>query len=119
MMKIAFIGGGSYAWGPPLLGDLALSGKVEGAICLTDRHREAGENLKRLGQRYMASTQTRLDVEYTPVLDEALDGADYVLLSITTGGLEAMRGDLDIPARYGIQQTVGDTVGPGGIARAL
>jgi alpha-galactosidase len=118
-VKIAFIGGGSYAWGPPLLGDLALSGKLDGTICLTDHHAEAGERLQHLGQRYMASRQAPLDVTFTPVLDEALDGANYVLLSITTGGLEAMRGDLEIPEGYGIFQTVGDTVGPGGIARGL
>ena len=40
------------------------------------------------------------------------------MLSITTGGLEAMRRDLEIPERYGIYQPVGDTVGPGGLARA-
>jgi alpha-galactosidase len=42
-----------------------------------------------------------------------------VIVTITTGGLEAMRQDLDIPLRYGIYQSVGDTVGPGGWARAL
>jgi alpha-galactosidase len=42
-----------------------------------------------------------------------------VILTITTGGLEAMRHDLEIPAKYGIKQSVGDTTGPGGLARAL
>lgn len=118
-MKIAFIGGGSYSWGPTLLGDLALSESLQGQICLMDIDPVAGERLRRLGERYLQETRAPLQLAYTPQLAEALDGADYVIVSITTGGLEAMRGDLEIPARYGIVQTVGDTVGPGGIARAL
>src|SRR5205823_2951733 len=44
---------------------------------------------------------------------------EFVVVTITTGGLETMRLDLDIPERYGIYQSVGDTVGPGGLSRAL
>ncbi len=49
----------------------------------------------------------------------ALDGADFVIVTISTGGFESMALDLDIPARHGIRQSVGDTVGPGGINRAF
>jgi len=118
-MKIAFVGGGSYAWGPDLLGDLAQSRTLRGTVCLNDIDPVAGERMQRLGRMYMAAASAPFEVSYTPSLDEALDGADYVLLSITTGGLRAMCGDLEIPQRYGIYQTVGDTVGPGGIARGL
>jgi galacturan 1,4-alpha-galacturonidase len=118
-MKIAFVGGGSYGWGPDLLGDLALSKTLGGTVCLNDIDSVAGERMQRLGQKYMAARDATFAVTYTPSLDEALDGADYVLLSITTGGLRAMRGDVEIPETYGIYQTVGDTVGPGGIARGL
>lgn len=118
-MKVTFIGGGSYSWGPTLLGDLALSETLAGQVCLMDINPIAGERLARLGQRYMTERNRPVEVVYTPSLAAALDGADYVLLSITTGGLDAMRGDLEIPQRYGIHQAVGDTVGPGGIARAL
>lgn len=52
-------------------------------------------------------------------LAEALTGADFVVVCISTGGLEAMRADLEIPARYGITMPTGDTVGPSGISRAL
>lgn len=118
-MKVTFIGGGSYSWGPTLLGDLALSGVVAGQVCLTDIDQVAGERLRRLGERCMAQRSAPVEVTYTPSLAAALDGADYVIVSITTGGLDAMRGDLELPERYGIYQAVGDTVGPGGIARAL
>src|SRR5580700_4311999 len=48
-----------------------------------------------------------------------LDGADFVIVCISTGGFRSMAVDLDVPATHGITQTVGDTVGPGGINRAL
>jgi len=118
-MKLAFIGGGSYSWGPALLGDLTLSTALNGTVCLMDVNPVAGERLQRLGQMYVTRQQAPLNVTYTASLPEALEGADFVVLSITTGGLGAMRGDLEIPETYGIYQAVGDAVGPGGIARTL
>lgn len=50
---------------------------------------------------------------------EVLRGADYVITTIQVGGDEAIRTDFEIPAGYGIKQTVGDTLGIGGISRAL
>ena len=50
---------------------------------------------------------------------DALAGADFVVVTISTGGFASMRHDLEVPERYGIRQSVGDTVGPGGISRAL
>jgi alpha-galactosidase len=50
---------------------------------------------------------------------EALDGADFVIVCISTGGFRSMAVDLDVPAAHGITQSVGDSVGPGGINRAL
>jgi alpha-galactosidase len=55
----------------------------------------------------------------TTDLNDALDGADVVIIALSVGGFASMRHDLEIPARYGIRQPVGDSVGPGGIARAL
>jgi alpha-galactosidase len=49
----------------------------------------------------------------------ALDGADHVVVCISTGALDSMQYDIAIPERYGIRQPVGDTVGPGGIIRGL
>ena len=60
-----------------------------------------------------------LSVTATTDLDEGLDGAEYVVTAFSVGGFSSMRHDLEIPARYGIRQPVGDSVGPGGISRAL
>jgi alpha-galactosidase len=58
-------------------------------------------------------------VASTTDLHQALDGADFVIVCISTGGFRSMAVDLDVPAAHGIFQSVGDTVGPGGINRAL
>ena len=62
---------------------------------------------------------SRPGLEKSLKLEEALRGADFVVLSISTGGLDATALDLEIPGRYGVVQTVGDTVGPGGLFRGL
>ncbi len=50
---------------------------------------------------------------------DALRDADFVVVNISTGGFRSMRHDLEVPERHGVRQSVGDTVGPGGVMRAL
>jgi alpha-galactosidase len=61
------------------------------------------------------------DLQVTATLDraDALRGADFVVLSVAIGGLPAMQADVEIPEKYGIYHSVGDTVGPGGLSRAM
>ena len=66
-----------------------------------------------------ASRSIPLTARTTTDRRDALAGADFVVVTISTGGFASMRQDLEVPKRYGIAQSVGDTVGPGGIARAL
>src|ERR1700681_887335 len=117
--RICFIGGGSYNWMPKLLGDLALTKDLEGSIVLQDVNPNALEDIQRYGNKVMASAGANFSIETTTDLDRGLDGAEFVVVTITTGGLETMGLDLDIPEKYGIYQSVGDTVGPGGLSRAL
>ena len=118
--KIAVVGGGSYQWGPKIIQDVALSDDLQGSILtLHDIDSEALDDLYRWGEKMAALAGADLVLERTGDLDEALSGAHFVVLCISTGGLDAMAHDLEIPARYGVVQTVGDTVGPGGLFRAL
>ena len=117
--RVCFIGGGSYNWMPKLLGDLALTRDLSGTIVLHDLNPTALEDIQRYGTRLMASTGANFSIQTTTDLDRGLDGAEFVVVTITTGGLETMALDLEIPERYGIYQSVGDTVGPGGLSRAL
>lgn len=117
--RICFIGGGSYNWMPKLLGDLALTPDLEGTVVLHDLNATALADIEHYGRKAFAQTGAHFAIETTTDLTEALQGAEFVVVTITTGGLETMRLDLDIPEKYGIYQSVGDTVGPGGLSRAL
>jgi alpha-galactosidase len=120
MAKIVIIGGGSPHWGPPMIRDLVVSPELEGSRCvLLDIDLKKAELIKKIGERVRAKLKVNFEIEATSCQEEALQGAEYVILTISTGGLESMRGDLEIPLKYGIYQSVGDTVGPGGISRAL
>lgn len=117
--RICFIGGGSYNWMPKLLGDLALTPDLEGSVVLHDLNPNALDDIAAYGRQAFAATGSRFSIETTTDLEHGLDGAEFVVVTITTGGLDTMALDLDIPEKYGIYQSVGDTVGPGGLSRAL
>lgn len=119
-MKIAFIGGGSVQWTPKLTVDMALNPTLAGAeLALHDVDADALDLLRRAASRIVAETGGSLRVTATTDRATALRAADFVILCVAIGGLAAMQNDLDIPERHGIAQSVGDTVGPGGLARAL
>jgi alpha-galactosidase len=93
---------------------------LQGAhVELFDINAEALEMTAALAQKYCELSESPTTVGHTVDRDAAFDGASAVVVTITTGGLQAMRLDLEIPETYGIFQTVGDTVGPGGLVRAL
>jgi alpha-galactosidase/6-phospho-beta-glucosidase family protein len=118
--KIAVVGGGSYQWGPKIMQDVALNEDLRGSLLtLHDIDQEALDDLYRWGKKMRVLAGADLALEKTGDLGEALSGAHFVVLCISTGGLDAMAHDVEIPARYGVVQTVGDTVGPGGLFRAL
>ena len=118
--KIVFVGGGSYQWGPKIILDVALNEGLRGAtLVLHDINAEAPQDMFDWGKKAIEQTNADVKLEKTPRLKEALREADFVVLSISTGGLDATALDLEIPARYGVVQTVGDTVGPGGLFRGL
>ncbi|MBI3832116.1 MAG: hypothetical protein HY291_21525 [Planctomycetes bacterium] len=120
MVKVAFVGGGSYLWMPSILGRMMRTPTLnEDAFVIMDTDARAAEEIHALAQALKKHLKSPLKITRTTDLREALEGADYVSLTISTGGLEAMRVDVETPEKYGIYHTVGDTVGPGGISRAL
>jgi alpha-galactosidase len=119
-MRIVIVGGGSYQWVPTLATDLALTRSVRGAeIVLDDLDASRLARTTPVVEHISDVTGAGFRVTATTDQRAALRGADFVLVNITTGGLASMQRDLDIPWRYGIRQPGGDTVGPGGINRAL
>jgi alpha-galactosidase len=118
--RIAIIGGGSYQWVPKLLIDIANTPVLHDAeLVIEDIDPEPIPRMVELVEHVAAVRGIGLTATGTTEQREALVGADYVVVTISTGGFESMRHDLEIPERYGIRQSVGDTVGPAGIIRAL
>ena len=120
-IKIAYIGGGSRYWAQLVMTDLALCPHLTGEIALYDIDYEAAmRNVERAERIYShPDAETTFHVEAYQDVEPVLDGADFVILSILPGPMQMFANDLDIPKKYGILQTVGDSTGPGGISRAL
>jgi len=119
-VKVVLVGAGSYGWGPTILGNILSKEHLDGChVVLHDLNAEALAMNSELAERYQQACGASITFEQTTEQSAAFDGADYVVVTISTGGLRTMRPDLEIPEKYGIFQTVGDTTGPGGLSRAL
>ena len=119
-VKIAIIGGGSYGWTFTIVRDLVVTPELEGStIVLEDIDADAFKITGPLCRKVVRKSGRKFTIETTTSEAAALKGADYVILTISTGGFDTMEHDIGVPLKYGIYQSVGDTVGPGGISRAL
>jgi alpha-galactosidase len=121
MPKITFIGAGSTIFAKNVLGDCMFVEALNGSeFALHDidekRLRESEQMLKHLANKY---NKTIRIVSYLNRKD-ALSGANYVINAIQVGGYKPSTViDFEIPKKYGLRQTIGDTVGIGGIFRTL
>jgi alpha-galactosidase/6-phospho-beta-glucosidase family protein len=118
--RIVIVGGGSNAWTPRIVKDMLLTPAIaDSTFVLYDTNREAAD----LVAAFLRKLNRRLGARATfvPTDDRrrAFDGASFFVITISTGGLDAMARDIAIPEEYGIYHTVGDTSGPGGWARLM
>ncbi len=121
MAKISIIGAGSVEFTRNILTDLGSYPELHGTLQLAlhdideERlayaERTANQVVERLGAGYTVSAH--------PDRREAFDGADYLINEIQVGGYTATVTDFEIPTRYGLRQTIADTIGIGGIMRGL
>lgn len=120
-LRIAYIGGGSRGWARGFMSDLAKEKRLAGTIVLYDIDKEAAEDNRIIGNALMSRGDVEGEWKFAVAdsLKEALTGADFVVISILPGTFDEMESDVHTPEKYGIYQSVGDTVGPGGIVRAL
>ena len=120
-LTIAYIGGGSRGWAWGFMTDLALDAELGGTMRLYDIDREAAERNRIIGEKINANPEavSKWAYEVSGSLQEALNGADFAVISILPGTFEEMRSDVHLPERVGVYQPVGDTVGPGGFMRAM
>src|SRR5688500_14653172 len=115
-MQVTMIGGGSRQWGPTLVPELLITPSLsERDLVLPDIDEQSLAPMVRSPQRLVDHLGIGATARTPADRREALDGADFVGVCISTGGFASMAHDLDIPERHGIRQSVGDTVGPGGI----
>lgn len=120
-LKIAYIGGGSHAWAWVFMTDLSKETSISGTVRLYDIDREAAHDNEIIGKRLFSREDVKgqWEFETSESLGTALEGADFVVISILPGTFDEMESDVHLPERYGIYQSVGDTTGPGGLVRAL
>ena len=120
-IKIAYIGGGSRGWAWGLMSDLAAAEDISGTVYLYDIDEQAAKANEIIGNKFNTAEGAKSHWDYKAVktLEEALTGADFVIISIMPGTFEEMASDVHTPEKYGIWQPVGDTSGPGGILRAM
>jgi alpha-galactosidase len=118
--NITVVGGGSYHWAPRLLADFANTSSLNDAhVVLHDLDAERMMLMQDLGAEIAKRRGIALKVEAEGDRRRALEGAEYVISAFSVGGFDSMQHDIEIPQRYGIRQPIGDSVGPGGIMRAL
>src|SRR3954462_2113965 len=122
MAKVAFIGAGSTVFTRNLVGDLVDTPELadETTIALMDIDAERLHASELVARRLVEHRGAGARVEATLDRGAALDGADYVVTSFQVGGYRpATVIDFDVPKRFGLRQTIGDTLGIGGIMRGL
>lgn len=121
MVKIAFIGAGSVEFTRNVVTDLCsypeLHGNLE--LSLHDIDETRLGYAEALANRISAQSKAGAVVTASPDRRTAVAAADFVVNEIQVGGYAATRIDFDIPAKYGLRQTIGDTIGIGGIFRGL
>ncbi|WP_394649385.1 alpha-glucosidase/alpha-galactosidase [uncultured Deinococcus sp.] len=119
--KIAFVGAGSTVFAKNLLGDILSFPELGGAdIRLFDINQERLDVTEQVAHRVARTVGASPRVVATTDRDRALDGADFVINMIQVGGYQpATVTDFEVPKQYGLRQTIADTLGIGGIMRAL
>ena len=120
MPKIAFIGAGSWGFTRGLVKDVLTFPLMKGStISLMDINKERLGFAEKAVKKIVAAGGYPAKVEATTDRRKALKGADGVLITILSGGVDVWQWDIRIPNKYGVSTCVGDTRGPSGIFRAL
>src|SRR3989304_8333496 len=120
MTKITFIGAGSLGFTRGLVRDLLTFPLLRDAtLSLMDIDPERLEFAQNAVQRIVDMGNYPAKVEATLDRKQALEGADFVLITILAGGVDIWRYDIEIPKQYGVDTNVGDTRSVSGVFRAL
>jgi alpha-galactosidase len=120
MPYITILGAGSTVFARQLMTDiLQIEGLDEGCFALVDIDPARLELAQQMAERLIALSGKHWIVRASTQRRDLLAGSDFIINSIEVAGLANVRHDFDIPMKYGVNQCVGDTIGPGGIFKAL
>jgi alpha-galactosidase len=120
MAKIAIIGAGSIVFCKTLLNDMFRTAALAGSTyALMGPTRPKLERMKKYADALIAKNKVQAKTYVTTDRREALKDADYVIAMFQIGGVETFTLDYEIPLKYGVDQCIGDSMGPGGIFRGL
>lgn len=120
MPRIAFIGAGSMVFAKTLISDILSFSEFSNAeLVLMDIDAHRLEQTKTIADTMVENEDLDATIEATTDRRKALEDADYVINMINVGGTEPFENEIRIPEKYGVEQSIGDTTGPGGIFRAL
>jgi alpha-galactosidase len=119
--RIAFIGAGSTVFMKNIIGDaLQRPALSDATIALMDIDRQRLAESELVARKMIASLGVRATVETHTSQRRALEGADFVVVAFQIGGYEpATVVDFEVPKKFGLRQTIADTLGVGGIMRGL
>jgi alpha-galactosidase len=120
-IKITMLGAGS-GFTPRLVNDvLRIPGNQGGVIALVDIDLSRLRTMRQLVAKLIVKLgqEKKWKVIASPDRLQVLKGSDYIVSCIEVSGLECVRHDNDIPLKYGIDQCIGDTIGPGGLFKSL
>jgi alpha-galactosidase len=119
-LKVVFMGSGSAFFKNLLCDILNIPGADEGEMALVDIDLERLELSRQLGEKIIKKAKkSGWKITATADRTKVLPGADYIINCIEVSGTECVRFDNDIPLEYGVDQCIGDTIGPGGLFKAL
>src|SRR6202049_627582 len=120
MPNITITGAGSAVFARQLMTDiLQIEGLDEGCFALVDIDASRLELAQQVAERLISRSGKRWSVRASTERRDVLAGSDFIINTIEVAGLANVRYDFDIPMKYGVNQCIGDTIGPGGIFKAL
>jgi len=120
MPKIAIIGAGSSVFATEIMADILSTPALEnGVFALVDIDSARLELAHQMAEFLIRLSGRHWSVDVSTERKDVLANSDYVINTIEVAGLPNVRHDYEIPLRYGVDQCIGDTIGPGGLFKAL
>ena len=118
-IKLVFLGAGSGFFEKLFIDVLSIPGATVGELGLVDVDAERLALAEQLAKKIVTAMSAQWKITATTDRRKVLKNADYIINCIEVSGTACVRHDNDIPAKYGVDQCIGDTIGPGGLMKAL